>query len=270
MSESDRDHGEIARWHAADRTIVLGRDGGGGLELRLPDERPGAGVGAAVDDVLRRPLDARHPLRRIVRGLSSDGDAAGASIIDATAGLGGDAAVAALAAPGRMVLACERHPLIGAVLEDGIARARAVGHEPATRIRLLSTDARSILRWFAATDAATGRRLRPSPALVILDPMFPARRRASALPPKPMQRLRDLAETPGVEEAERETATLLELAVAAGAARIVLKRPPEASPPIGVIGPPTFEIATRLIRWLVWQRTPSTTTTNTTTTTTTP
>ena len=254
MSEFGPTSSEIARWHTPDRTIVLGRDPGGGLELRRPDDRPGTGVGAAVDDVLRRPLDARHPLRRIVRGLPTDGEAAVAPIIDATAGLGGDAAVAALAAPDRTVLACERHPLIGAVLEDGVRRARSVGHEPADRIRVLAVDARSILRWFAAVDPDTGLRRRPAPALVILDPMFPARRKSSALPPKSMQRLRDLAETPSVEHAERETADLLRDAAASGPARIALKRPPEAAMPKDVIGKPTFEIETRLVRWGVWER----------------
>ncbi len=245
---------EIARWHGVGRVVVLGRDVGGGLEVRLPDERPGTGVSAAVDDVLRRPIDARHPLRRIVRGLTEVGDPSVNPIIDATAGLGGDAAVAALAAPDRVVLACERHPLIGAVLEDGVRRARAVGHEPASRIRVLPLDARAILRWFARRDSETGERLRPPPAMVILDPMFPPRRRSSALPPKPMQRVRDLAETPTVAEAESETAELLREAAESGAARIVLKRPPEARWPVEVLGRPTFEIETRLVRWGVWER----------------
>jgi 16S rRNA (guanine1516-N2)-methyltransferase len=254
MFRSDHENHEIARWHGVGRTIVLGRDRGGGLELRLPGDRSGTGVGAAVDDVLRRPLDARHPLRRIVRGLPTDGGAATAPIIDATAGLGGDAAVASLAAPSRTVLACERHPLIGAVLEDGVGRARSVGHEPATRIRVLPLDARSILRWFANSEPGTGERRRLTPALVILDPMFPERRRSSALPPKPMQRLRDLAETPTLEDADRETAELLRLAEASGAVRIALKRPPEAATPVEVLGKPTFEIETRLVRWAVWER----------------
>ena len=207
-----------------------------------------------MDDVLRRPLDARHPLRRIVRGLAESSDPAASPIIDATAGLGGDAAVAALAAPDRTVLACERHPLIGAVLEDGIRRARAVGHDPASRIRVLPLDARAILRWFAQRHPDTGYRVLLAPALVILDPMFPPRRKSSALPPKPMQRLRDLAETPSVEYAERETEDLLRAAAASGAARIVLKRPPEAAWPTDVIGKPTFEIETRLVLWGVWER----------------
>ena len=69
-----------------------------------------------------------------------------------------------------------------------------------------------------------------------------------------MQRLRDLAETPTVEDAERETEDLLHAAAASGAARIVLKRPPEAAWPTDAIGKPTFEIETRLVRWVVWER----------------
>ena len=47
---------------------------------------------------------------------------------------------------------------------------------------------------------------------------------------------------------------LLLAADAAGASRIVLKRPPDAAVPETPIGAPTFEISTRLLRWSVWER----------------
>ena len=47
-------------------------------------------------------------------------------VIDATAGFGADAAVLALASD-REVLACESHPVMAAILEDGIGRARRAG-----------------------------------------------------------------------------------------------------------------------------------------------
>lgn len=248
-----REPDEIACWHGPEGAVILARRPLG-LELRAPGERPGTGVSAAIEEVLGRPLDRRHPLARIVAGVETPPES---PIIDATAGLGGDAAVAALAAPGRVVLACERHPMVGAVLEDGVRRAREMaterGREAAARIRVRSVDAVGLLAWFARTDPETGARCRPRPAVVVLDPMFPPRRKSSALPPKPMQRLRDLAETPDHAQAERESADLLRASAEAGAIRIVLKRPPDAPIPTEPLGSPTFTIETRLVRWLVWQ-----------------
>lgn len=233
---------EILRWHTPEGTVLLGASPQGGLELRTPRERPGRGVVAAVLETLASPPDRRHPLARIVRGLGSDSTR---PIVDATAGLGGDASVAAIADPTRRVVACERHPLLSAMLEHEVRRARAAGHEAAARMEVRPVDATTVLEAF---DPASG------PALVILDPMFPPRRRASALPPKPMQRLRELAETPDPDAAERDAAAMLDLAAAAGAGRIVLKRPPEARIPESSLGRPTFEIETRLVRWMVWER----------------
>ncbi len=235
---------EILRWETPGGAVLLGASPEGRFELRTPGDRPGRGVTAAVAGMFESPPDRRHPLARIVRGIGAESNA-GRPIVDATAGLGGDAAVAAIADPTRRVLACERHPLLAAVLEHEVHRARAAGHEAATRIEVRPTDAVGVLESF---DPADG------PALVILDPMFPPRRRSSALPPKPMQRIRELAETPDPETAEREATTMLDLAAAAGAGRIVLKRPPESGHPVTALGRPTFEIETKLVRWMVWER----------------
>lgn len=211
--------------------------GPSGLELRVAGERPGGGVRGEIETALDRRLESGHPLRRIVSGLS---DLPG-PIIDATAGLGGDTAIAA-ASSDRAVIACERHPVVRALLMDGRDRAIRSGLEPAERIEIHAGEAIEIL-------AAPAR----PPALVMLDPMFPPRRRSSALPPKPMQRLRTLlGEEPGDVPAEVEA--LLLAADAAGASRIVLKRPPDAAVPETPIGAPTFEISTRLLRWSVWER----------------
>ena len=101
--------------------------------------------------------------------------------MDLTGGLGTDTAIAAASAGSRRVLACERHPVVAALLEDGRRRAVAAGLEPATRIEVHHGDAVDRLR-----------REGDPPALVMIDPMFPPRRKSSALPPKPMQRLRSL------------------------------------------------------------------------------
>ena len=211
--------------------------GPSGLELRVPEERPGGGVRGEIETALDRRVDSGHPLRRIISGL---GGSSG-PLVDATAGLGGDAAVAA-ASTNRRVIACERHPVVAGLLEDSRRRAVDAGHEPATRIDLHRGDANEILEGAAV-----------APAMVMIDPMFPPRRRSSALPPKPMQRLRALLENEDVDVVS-EVVSLLTAADRAGASRIVLKRPPDADTPASPLGAPTFEISTKLLRWSVWQR----------------
>ena len=231
--------GDLGRWHRGDEAIVLGWTADG-LELRTPRDRPGRGVRSAVGEILSRPLDRAHPLARIVRGLA---DHPG-PVIDATAGFGADAAVLALASD-REVLACESHPVMAAILEDGIGRARRAGLPAADRLTLRSGEA---LRTLAGIPASA------PPAMVVLDPMFPARRRSSALPPKPMQRLRALLGERSGDDVLAEVEALLEAADEAGAARIVLKRSPDAATPESSLGAPTFEISTKLLRWSVWER----------------
>ena len=230
---------EILRSHRGDRAIILARIDDR-FELRTLDERPGQGVGSAIPEMLGRPLDRSHPLVRIIGGLGSHPG----PIVDATAGLGGDAAIAALASE-RPVIACESHPIMAAILEDGMLRARRAGLPGADRLMLRIGDAHRTLGTMPNTT---------SPSLVVVDPMFPARRRSSALPPKPMQRLRALLGEQDRESVRGEVEALLEAADRAGAARIVLKRPPDAATPESPLGTPTFEISTKLLRWSVWER----------------
>lgn len=111
---------------AAGMTLETGPSG---LELRVPGERPGSGVRGEIQSALSRRLESGHPLRRIISGISESPG----PIIDATAGLGGDAAIAAASSTCR-VIACERHPVIEALLSDGRDRATRAGLEPAERI----------------------------------------------------------------------------------------------------------------------------------------
>ena len=69
-----------------------------------------------------------------------------------------------------------------------------------------------------------------------------------------MQRLRALLGEQDRERVRGEVEALLEAADRAGAARIVLKRPPDAATPESPLGTPTFEISTKLLRWSVWER----------------
>ena len=227
-----RDRGDPARRGGRDGCWI--RTSGtrnSGWRANGRDRGPGRG-----EETLERRLDAGHP--------SADrlGAGRGSGLGGRRhRGLGGDAAIAA-ASTTRRVVVCERHPVVAALLVDGRDRAIRAGLEPADRIDVHRGDSQAYLEHAEVP-----------PALVVIDPMFPPRRRASALPPKPMQRLRALLE--GEERTvSAEVECLLAAADRAGASRIVLKRPPDSSTPGSPLGPPTFEISTKLLRWSVWER----------------
>lgn len=208
-------------------------EGPEGLELRQEGDRAGQGVQARPFLVLTRGLTS-HPLTKILNKV--DGP-----VVDATAGLGTDGGIAA--ALGKNVLFIERNEIVYALLKDAIDRA--FGEEEkilSGRMTLLHDDACSILRklpegW-------------ESPGAVLLDPMFPPRRKQSALPQKPMQRLRELC---GYDDSD-VIESLLKAAAESSARRVVLKRPPEASISCSELGLPTFTVETKLLRWDVWDR----------------
>lgn len=132
-------------------------------------------------------------------------------VLDATAGLGRDAFV--LATLGCEMTLIERQPLIAALLEDGLARARSdreVG-PIAARMRLLVGDA------IALMNAWDGE----PPQVVYLDPMFPHREK-SALVKKEMRLFRPLVGD------DLDAPALLEAALALASHRVVVKRPRKA------------------------------------------
>ncbi len=131
------------------------------------------------------------------------------TIIDATAGLGRDGFL--LASFGCSVTLIERHPVVAAVLRDGLARAAIA---PATmeateRIELIEDDAHTVLAARAAD-------------VVLVDPMYPPRRKSAAVR-KEMQLFQALVG--GDEDAE----VLLQAALAAARRRVVVKRPSGAA-----------------------------------------
>jgi 16S rRNA (guanine1516-N2)-methyltransferase len=158
------------------------------------------------------------------------------TVLDATAGLGRDAAV--LAALGCTVHAWERHPAVHALLEDALARAD-VDSETRTllggRLTLHEGDAAVPL-----ADAAAS-----AMDVVLLDPMHPPRR-GSALPRLEMQLFRALVG----EDADQSA--LFAAALASGARRVVVKRPAEAPPqalPDGSTPRPTAAVPGRTTRF---------------------
>ncbi|MBF0214910.1 MAG: class I SAM-dependent methyltransferase [Magnetococcales bacterium] len=136
-------------------------------------------------------------------------------VLDATPGLGRDAFV--LAALGCRVEMVERSPVIHALLEDGLQRARREGLPEAARLTLTLGDARAHLADRCATHAP--------PEVIYLDPMHPERTKA-ALVKKEMRQVRSVVGD------DPDAAILLQTARAQAAHRVVVKRP-RLSPPLG-------------------------------------
>jgi len=197
----------------------------GRLAMRSDADAPGSGVSIDLGSIDVRALGG-HPLVRAV------GKGAG-SVVDATAGLGGDAWI--LAASGRTVVAIERHPAIHAILADALECARAtptLAHI-AARITLVHADARGAL----AEEA-------PGVWSILVDPMFPPKAK-SALAPRDIRLVKEaVGEDP-------DAAQLLAQALATSAPRIIVKRPHEA-PPLG--GEPHHVIESRLVRYDIYDR----------------
>ncbi|MCE0918171.1 class I SAM-dependent methyltransferase [Pseudomonas sp. NMI760_13] len=132
-------------------------------------------------------------------------------VLDATAGLGKDAFV--LASLGCQMTLIERQPLIAALLEDGLARAR--GDEEigpiVARMRLLTGNAIERMRAWEGE----------APQVIYLDPMFPHRDK-SALVKKEMRVFRPLVGD------DLDAPALLEAALALATHRVVVKRPRKA------------------------------------------
>ena len=140
----------------------------------------------------------------------------GLSVFDATCGLARDSAV--LLGLGCTVQACERHPVLQALIEDGFARAGAqLGWRG-----LVQADAAT---WLAQQAQAVAD-------VVYLDPMFGGDR--SALPKWEMQALHELA---GNDE---DAGALLDNARQRARPRVVVKRHPRgpslAPPDLQVLG----------------------------------
>ena len=138
-------------------------------------------------------------------------------VADLTAGLGADAFV--LAGLGATVMMVERNPVVSALLNDGMERARLYGDDEdllsaVGRMHLVRGDARE---WLAGLDDSE------RPDVIYLDPMFPSRTKSAGVK-KEMQVLRTLV---GKDE---DIAELLEAALEKARYRVVVKRPRLSDP----------------------------------------
>ncbi len=174
----------------------------------------------------RKKLSRRQPLARALGARTQ-------SVVDATAGLGQDALL--LACMGYRVMAIERSPLIAALLRDGVARANRdnrSGASLASRLTVITGDARELVPTIF-----------PRPDVVYMDPMFPPKRRSSALAKKSVRVLRDLV-------GDDEDALELFLVCRQHAAnRVVIKRPDHATP---LFANPTSSYEGKLVRYDVY------------------
>lgn len=143
------------------------------------------------------------------------------AVLDATAGLGGDAFV--LASLGCRVDLVERVPALWELLADGLERARRSNDrglvETLGRMNLLAGDSIGYLERLAGDER---------PEVIYLDPMFPERQKSAAVK-KEMQVCQNLVGP------DADAPVLLELALRQAQSRVVVKRPRHAAP---IEGPP--------------------------------
>jgi len=134
------------------------------------------------------------------------------TVLDATAGWGEDAWLLALL--GCQVLAVERHPVVAAMLQDGLRRLAHSRPDAAGRLMVACGDARSLdpLPWRYARFLG--------PDVVYLDPMFDyGERRRRGQERRPLVLLRQLVGD------DADAPDLLDWALACAGRRVVVKRP---------------------------------------------
>lgn len=155
------------------------------------------------------------------------------SVVDGTAGLGRDAFV--LASLGCTVTMVERHPVVAALLEDGLRRAyqdAEIGDWMRERMRL-----------FHGSSLEALAKLEQDVDVVYLDPMYPHRDK-SALVKKEMRVFQTLV------GADLDADGLLAPAMALASKRVVVKRPDYAEDLAGV--KPSMVIETKKNRFDVY------------------
>ena len=170
----------------------------------------------------------------VVRAARIRGAAGPLTAVDATAGMGEDSLL--LAAAGFDVTLYEHDAVIAALLADALERAAAVPElaPVVARMRLVRGDSVAALRALAEADASA------RPDVVLLDPMFPERRKSASVKKKAqlLQRL----QTP-----EKDEAAMLDAAIGARPRKVVVKRPLKGPFLSGV--KPAYQIAGKAVRY---------------------
>lgn len=223
------DHLGIERDDAVGPEAFALVEGEQGLELRPPGEFDRAGIRAVFPPDRATSAEAGRSALAKAFGKRTT------RILDLTAGLGSDAY--RLAAAGYEVHAWERHPVIFALLTSGWGQAVAKGRVEAELTSRLS------FRW---GEGATALADHPSLGVgAYFDPMYPAPKRSSALPKRPLQVLRRLL---GDEEDATALAPVVDRA-REQLARVVVKRPHHAP---ALVQGPNHRIESKLVRFDVY------------------
>ena len=235
-----------------DDLILAYRDDG--LELRDIECKPGRGL--RVDFTSLNPsaaarrghLSRSQPLAKAI-GKSTR------TVLDATAGLGHDAAL--LACMGYRVLAVERSPIAFALLQDGLRRARAAPELQEfldRRLAIVNADAGSLIEQMAshAMFDELGRESSWAegnleawtfpPEAAYIDPMFPPKRKSTALAKKSIRLVRKAVGD------DPDAADLVAIA-RRHIKRVIVKRPTYASP---LADDPTMSFGGKLVRYDVY------------------
>lgn len=182
-----------------------------GLSLAFLDKSKGKPyfvdfLSATWKSRFHQPLAKNHIFRRAL-GVREEG----VHLLDATAGLGQDAVLAA--SLGCKVTAVERSPVVAALLQDGIDRAIREDEFMRAKLKdltLKQADSADFLKTF-------------SPDVIYIDPMFDKPKK-TAKSPKEMQLLQELLDPPKPDDEEK----LFVAALAAAKSRVVVKRPLKA------------------------------------------
>lgn len=155
----------------------------------------------------QQPISKQHIFRRAL-GINGDRQV---HVFDATAGFGQDSLMAL--SMGCKVTAAERSPVVFALLQNGIERAREeeVLKAAFQRLSLKCGESSEILKSMTGAQA---------PDVVFIDPMFDKPKK-SAKSPKEMQLLQELVPAGSSMEEEQ----LLNLALSVARSRVVVKRP---------------------------------------------
>jgi len=207
-----------------DARYLIGYNGVGRLELSY------------CMDSTPKPLQVNLSSRRNARGRDPLLRAIGSGcreIVDGTAGLGVDAAH--LAAAGYRITAVEEHPLLHALLADGLLHCGDT--ELASRLNLVLADT---IEWLGNLDYKVDT--------VYLDPMYPPRP-GSALSRKGIRLLQEII--PYCPDRDRQ---MLEVARCRAVRRVVVKRPRHAEP---LLPGKSGETKGKLVRFDIYPPVPS-------------
>lgn len=180
--------------------------GAKGVELRLSSHIHKKGILVDFSTIDRRigagNLSKKQQLPKAIGDYTT--------VIDATAGFGKDAMLLTLM--GYNVIAIEQSPIISVLLRDGLYRAQLNTElDEAIGGRLQFVESNSI-NHFSKIE---------NPEVIYIDPMFPPKKKKSALPPGHIQALQSIVG----HENPKETTLMFEAALQTATQRIVIKRP---------------------------------------------